>query len=154
MNFYIDCEFDGHNGNLISMAIVSEYEDSIYIKVNNTLIKDSWVFDNVIPLLDNHKCDIVCTVNIYDVGEVIKSFIGDLDFISVTADSPVDIKYFCDCLSTSPTGDWQPTNYKQISFFVRNVDCYPTKLENAVQHNAWWDAMALREKLREDLFNL
>jgi hypothetical protein len=24
------------------------------------------------------------------------------------------------------------------------VDCYPTTLEGAVRHNAWWDAMALR----------
>lgn len=29
---------------------------------------------------------------------------------------------------------------------VNNVDAYPTELEGAVQHNAWWDAMALRHR--------
>lgn len=154
MNFYIDCEFDGHNGQLISMAIVSEYGNSIYIKVNYNYIIDDWVYDNVIPLLDKHGCQEVATVNIYDVGLVIRTFIGNLDYISITADSPVDIKYFCECLSTSSNGEWQPTNYKQILCFVKNVECYPTSLENAVQHNAWWDAMALREKLHEELFKL
>jgi hypothetical protein len=28
-----------------------------------------------------------------------------------------------------------------------NIDCYPTDLVGVVQHNAWWDAMMLRDKL-------
>lgn len=31
--------------------------------------------------------------------------------------------------------------------FGGRVDAYPTDLPDAVQHNAWWDAMALRKKL-------
>jgi hypothetical protein len=27
------------------------------------------------------------------------------------------------------------------------VDAYPTTLDGAIQHNAWWDAMALRHLL-------
>jgi hypothetical protein len=36
-----------------------------------------------------------------------------------------------------------------MTFEVHNVDCYPTALEGAVQHNAWWDAMALRAALEK-----
>lgn len=63
--FFIDCEFDGHNGPLLSMAIVPEHGDGLYMVI-----------------IDGY--------------------------------APKD-----------------PS----------------TELEGAVQHNAWWDAMALRHKL-------
>ena len=65
----------------------------------------------------------------------------------IVADSPVDIARFCKAISTADDGSWASTDYPQITFEVHNVDCYPTTLPDAVQHNAWWDAMALREKL-------
>lgn len=34
-----------------------------------------------------------------------------------------------------------------LRFEVSNLDAYPTDLPGAVQHNAWWDAMALRHLL-------
>jgi hypothetical protein len=34
-----------------------------------------------------------------------------------------------------------------IKFEMHRVDAYPTTLPGAVQHNAYWDAMALRHKL-------
>lgn len=36
-----------------------------------------------------------------------------------------------------------------LTFEVIRVDAYPTTLEGAVQHNAWWDAMALRHLLMD-----
>jgi hypothetical protein len=38
-------------------------------------------------------------------------------------------------------------NIPRLSFEMFREDAYPTTLEGAVQHNAWWDAMALRELL-------
>lgn len=40
-------------------------------------------------------------------------------------------------------------NYPRMTFEVHNVDCYPTTMKGAVQHNAWWDAMALRHTLTQ-----
>lgn len=62
-------------------------------------------------------------------------------------DSPVDIGRFCQAISTGDDGGWASTNYERMTFTVENVDCYPTDLPGAIQHNAWWDAMALRHKL-------
>lgn len=45
-------------------------------------------------------------------------------------------------------GQVASADYPTMTFEVHNVDCYPTTLPGAVQHNAWRDAMALREKLR------
>lgn len=38
----------------------------------------------------------------------------------------------------------------RLTFEVHNVNAYPTTLPNAVQHNAWWDAVALQHALRKD----
>ena len=40
-------------------------------------------------------------------------------------------------------------NIPHLSFEVHRVDAYPTALPGAVQHNAWWDAMALRHLLTQ-----
>ena len=34
-----------------------------------------------------------------------------------------------------------------LRFEFRHVQAFPTSLHGAVQHNAWWDAMALRHIL-------
>lgn len=62
----------------------------------------------------------------------------------VIADWPVDIQHLCDLLITGPG---TMIDIPGITFEVKRVDAYPTTLAGAVQHNAWWDAMALRHKL-------
>ena len=37
-----------------------------------------------------------------------------------------------------------------LRFEVHRVDAYTTTIPNAVQPNAWWDAVALREKVLAD----
>jgi hypothetical protein len=34
-----------------------------------------------------------------------------------------------------------------LRFEIRRFDPYPTELAGAVEHSAWWDAMALRQRL-------
>jgi len=143
--FYIDCEFDGHNGQLLSIALVGE-TDSIHIKTTAPA-RDDWVLQNVLPLMDMHNAPKSASVSLNDVGSVIRAFLGDCKCPVIIADSPVDIGRFCRALSTSTDGQWASTDFPAMRFEVHNVDCYPTTLEGAVQHNAWWDAMALKAAL-------
>ena len=143
--FYIDCEFDGHNGQLLSIALVGE-TDSIHIKTTSP-VKDDWVLENVLPLMDMHNAPKSVSVSLNDVGAVIRAFLGDCKCPVIIADSPVDIGRFCRALSTGNDGQWASTDFPAMRFEVHNVDCYPTTLEGAVQHNAWWDAMALKAAL-------
>lgn len=147
MRYFIDCEFDGHNGALISMAVVRSRVDSLMIVALDQEVSDSWVRDNVLPVLhaDDAGETVFCTRNA--VGANIADFIGSDTLPTIIADSPVDIARFCAAISTSLDGTWADTPYTRMTFEVHNVDCYPTALSGAVQHNAWWDAMALREKL-------
>lgn len=148
MRYYIDCEFDGHNGPLISMAIVRSARQSITILTSETAA-DPWVTENVIPVLHSDKAQETIFVSPNSVGMAIRDFLGGDQWPVIIADSPVDIARFCHALSTAPDGKWASADYPRMTFEVRNVDCYPTTLPGAVQHNAWWDAMALRHKLTE-----
>lgn len=146
VRFYIDCEFDGHNGPLLSMALVREDGHSIHIRADIEPM-DLWVRKNVLPIMDQHDASESATVYHDRVGDVIRQFIGRCERPVIIADSPVDIGRFCRALSTGSDGQWASTDYPLMQFEVHNVDCYPTELEGAVQHNAWWDAMALRHRL-------
>lgn len=145
--FYIDCEFDGHNGPLLSIALVEEDGRGIHIATTEEA-KDPWVLANVVPLIDQHDCRMSVRCLPDEVGAVIRTFI-DCDAPIIVADSPVDIGRFCRAISTGTDGQWASADYPRMTFEVHNLDCYPTDLPGAVQHNAWWDAMALRAAIRK-----
>jgi len=145
--FYIDCEFDGHDGPLLSIAMVKDDGTGIYVNTTS-VAKDPWIVANVVPLLDLHDCRMAVRCLPNEVGAVLRTFI-DSETPIIVADSPVDIGRFCRAISTGPAGGWASAEYPHMTFEVHNVDCYPTALEGAVQHNAWWDAMALRAALEK-----
>lgn len=142
MKYYLDCEFDGHNGPLLSMALVSEDGAYAYL-ATNVVATDPWVIENVLPVMN----DIVpLIVHPEEVGPYLLAILGDDWSPVVIADSVVDIGRFCRAISTGLDGQWSSVN-GNIKFEVHDVNCYPTGLADAVQHNAYWDAMALKWKL-------
>lgn len=152
MLYYLDCEFDGHNGPLISMALVSVEGMSLYV-TTDVVARDPWVIENVIPILHHGPVtDLYAdNVSIDCVGSWLRRFIGEDDDLTIVADVPGDIARFCTALSTAEHGGWASSNYKHIVFEVRNVESYPTTLPNAIQHHALWDALALRELFKTSL---
>lgn len=148
MRHYVDFEFDGHGGPILSLGIVSDHKDGMHV-TTHAKASDSWVIENVLPIMHEHKAPHSFDVDENDLGKLIRHYLGDDNCPVIVADSPVDIWRFCQCLSTSSTGGWASAEYPEMKFEVQNVDCYPTALPNAVQHNAWWDAMALRHKLSQ-----
>lgn len=145
--FYIDCEFDGHDGPLLSIAMVREDGYSLHVMVAKEA-RDPWVIANVVPFMSAHRANKAYVANLNDVGGALRDFIGECQNPTIIADSPVDIGRFCRAISTGPDGSWTSAHYPAMTFVVHNVDCYPSPLEGAVRHNAWWDAMSLRAILR------
>lgn len=144
MRYYVDCEFDGHNGPLLSIALVREDGESVYSRTTNKA-EDPWVQENVIGVM--YEAPTSCVMMPEDmVGHDLRLLINGDDDPVVIADSVVDIARFCLAVSTSSSGSWHSVD-GNIRFEVHDVAAYPTTLEGAIQHNAWWDAMALREKL-------
>lgn len=148
MKYYVDCEFDGHGGEMLSMALVAENQRGIYLCIaDEPDLLDPWVQENVWPLV-HARLPVGKTVAfVEDWGHFIRAFLRADASPTIIADSPVDVWRFCEAVSTGADGKWHSTDWPRIAFEVHNVDCYPTTLEGAVQHNAWWDAMALRDRL-------
>ncbi len=149
--FFVDCEFDGHNGKLLSIALAYGCEKPLYI-VTGSSANESWVSHHVVPKLHKVTADFVTTPEL--VGppllEYIKRFSRDMKPV-IVADSPVDIARLCQAITTGYSGGWVKNPFQEMTFKVFNVDAYPTRLGHAIQHCAYWDALALRMKLY-DLF--
>lgn len=149
MKYYIDCEFDGRGGQLLSMALVSETEKSMYAVRDYAAVRDPWVAANVCPYLFAAPHDRISGPIIYgaspaDLSLALQAFFKGDDHPLVVADWPDDIKYLCEALITGPG---TMIDVPGMKFSVKRVDAYPTTLPGAIQHNAWWDATALRHLL-------
>lgn len=145
MKYFIDCEFDGRGGQLVSMAIVSETGKSMYVVMACKALQDEWVAENVLPVLyampisDPYPCIIGAPKNVLPMA--LEEFFKADTSPHVIADWPDDIKYLCEAMITGPGA---MIDVPGMKFSVKRVDAYPTTLKGAVRHNAWWDAMALR----------
>lgn len=146
--FYIDCEFDGHGGPLLSFGVATEAGRGIHYRINDAPpVNDPWVAENVVPIMGRHSATLNYSGPLYKLGSVLRYFIKPCVQPVIIADSPVDIGRFCQAISTGETGGWTSADYPLMRFEVHNVDCWPNDLIGGVQHNAWWDAEALRHKL-------
>lgn len=146
--FYIDCEFDGHGGPLLSFGIESEKGRGLHYRVSDAPpVQDPWVAKNIIPIMGQHCATLNYRGPLNALGSVLRKFIEPCQQPIIIADSPVDIGRFCAAISTNADGKWASAEYPLMRFEVHNVDCWPNDLSGGVQHNAWWDAKALHYAL-------
>lgn len=111
--FYIDCEFDGHDGPLLSIAMVREDGANAYV-TTGAVAEDPWVIENVLPLLGSHNAHNTWHVRPREVGTVLRNFMWPCDRPTIIADSPVDIGRFCQAISTGEDGAWASTETERI----------------------------------------
>ncbi len=130
MKIFIDSEWNGYGGELISLALVSE-DHRIFYEVLGCTSPIPWVAENVMPKLGKPW------ITLESLQEQLEFFLGQFGSVHVVADWPEDIMWFCKVLLTGPG--------------VR-IDTPPLTMEvlraNTVSsnpHNALADATALRD---------
>ncbi|CAB3904204.1 hypothetical protein LMG26858_04393 [Achromobacter anxifer] len=145
MNYYLDTEFDGFGGPLLSLALVREDGASLYLIYQGHAAQQPWVRENVLPIMRAVPLP-VSAVNCHHHGGAyrIAEFLHGDPSPHINTDWPDDVRYFCQAIITAPG---QMVAIPHLSFEIHRVDSYPTTLDGAIQHNAWWDAMALRHIL-------
>lgn len=145
MKYFIDAEFDGFGGQLLSLAIVREDEKSLYLVYPEPEeYQEPWVIKNVVPIMFNIPPGHEATV-VSDWGEgarFIQEFFRNDSAPVLIFDWPDDIKYFCQALMVGPG---QMVGLDNLTMRMFRVNAYPTALSGAVQHNALWDALALAQ---------
>lgn len=145
MKYFIDTEFNGFGGELISLAIVSEAGASVYLCLpENELDRldiDPWVNRHVLPVVASPDALPECLPRA-DWARRLSSYFKGAQAIEFVADWPEDIQHLMQVLMIRP-GEMIPLPDFSISC-VRAVS-WPNQLDGAVRHNALWDARALRE---------
>lgn len=150
MKYVIDCEFNGMNGALLSLALVEmSLKHVLYLRYPTPEAVDPWVAQNVIPFMDNSPVPAIRVATELEGALALQEFFKGANDPAphIIADWPDDIAYISRAILTGPG---KMIDVSAMTFEVIRVDAYPTKVAGAVQHNAMWDAMALRRKLLDD----
>jgi hypothetical protein len=160
MRYFLDVEFNGYQGKLISLALVSRGLKSLYLVFPRPENITPWVLENVMPYLDTVPNHIKPQRVLMDreAHQHLENFFKGDDDIEILVDWPDDIQYLSKLLLTGPG---TMINIPRIRFTLERVDAWPltdpsyvkqfhrdgNHLPEPIQHNAWWDAIALREKV-------
>lgn len=154
MKYFLDTEFNGFDGDLLSLALIREDNEAIYITYKYDKPVVEWVRENVMPIMLSIPSPMPGMAYI-DVGHhegaaIIRQFLNQdpHKMPVIVADWPDDIAYLCKALMTGPG---MMAQVDRIVFDYVSVDSWfegkfvnGNTPEKAVQHNAYWDAQALR----------
>jgi len=129
MKIWLDTEFNGFGGNLISLGCVAE-DGSEFYEVVDCPAPTQWVRENVFPVIGK------LPIAERDLRFKLASFLNKFDAIEIIADWAEDIEHFCRALLVA---DGQQSKIPPISMsIVENKN-----LNSAIPHNALEDARAL-----------
>jgi len=135
MRFWLDCEWNGDGGDLISIALVNEHRSGQFYEVVGCASPVPWVAENVMPVLGKTPDE---WASIGVLRERLFKFLAPYETVQITADWPEDIARFCMLLIV---GDGMRINTPPLSFEIdRNLD----SVKSRIPHNALEDALALR----------
>lgn len=135
MKLFLDTEFNGFGGKLISMALVPEDKTLLEFYKELEMIDqlDPWVRVNVVPHLILPPC------SRHEFQQSLANYLWDVKADVIVADWPDDIRYFCESIITGPGMMIQIVD--NIKF---ELD-FNIQYESLVPHNALHDARAIRD---------
>lgn len=143
IKLFLDTEFNGFGGDLISIALVPENDalENFYHEFEVRGQLDPWVRDNVVP----HLTQSPTTKSNFQMH--LSKYLMNLDFnygpLTIVADWPDDIRYFCESLITGPG---ERINMPSKILFEINLNI---SYNSEVPHNALHDALAIRKAYKE-----
>lgn len=148
MRYYLDCEFAGYQGALISMALVREDAEYLYVILPRPANIPDWVRQNVMPILEAVPPNVKPKKIMHSqLSKTIEDFLKEDENPVIITDWPDDITYFCESILTGPG---TMINIPRLSFRMHRVDAWPNTIVGAVRHNAFWDAFALLVKCEDE----
>ena len=143
MRYFLDTEFNGFGGALLSLALVPEDGQEFYV----TLVCDDrvfpWVERNVVPYLDNVPVGLVSPrMSRREAAEALAAYLSSDPEPELVADWPEDVTQFCSLLMIGP-GQMVPV--PPLTFRLMPLQGFSPAANSAVPHNALHDARSLRD---------
>ena len=145
LRYFLDTEYNGWGGALLSLALVPDEGDELYLTIDRTGALDPWVERNVIPYLDSVPEPLVSPrLSRADAARVVAHYLaGDPDPL-IVADWPEDIAQINMLLIT---GAGVMAEVPQLTFRFMPLSGFSTAANSKVPHNALHDARALRDHI-------
>lgn len=145
MRYFLDTEYNGVGGALLSLALVPEEGEELYLTVKTDEPILDWVEQHVMPYLDSVPEQLSCPrLARRDAAAALERYLRGDDDPLIVADWPEDVAHFCNLMITGP-GDMVELRY--LTFRLTPLSNFSTAANSKVPHNALYDARALRDHL-------
>jgi hypothetical protein len=144
MRYFLDTEYNGWGGVLLSLALVPEDGgEELYLTLDWDVTLEEWVKRNVIPYLDMVPEHLVSPrMSRGDAARTVAHYLaGDPDPL-IVADWPEDIAIFNALLVTGPG---VMAEVPGLRFQFMPLIGFSTAANSKVPHNALHDARSLRD---------
>jgi hypothetical protein len=143
VRYFLDTEFNGFGGDLLSLALVPVEGEEFYVTLACDTALLPWVDQNVMPFLDHVPVGLLSPrLSLRDAAIGLSHYLAMDPEPLIVADWPEDIAQFCNLLMTGP-GEMVPV--PPLAFHLLPLGGFSTAANSAVPHNALHDARALRE---------
>ena len=150
MRYFLDTEYNGFNGQLLSLALVPEdgsEEFYITLEFNNPF--DPWVERHVVPFLDMVPQGLQSPrLSRQAAAEALASWLAHDEAPDIVADWPEDLAQLSMLLVTGPG---MMVGVPPLSLHFVPLHGFSTAANSVVPHNALHDARALRDHVMNHL---
>jgi len=145
LRYFLDTEYNGWGGALLSLALVPDHGEELYLTLDWDCALEEWVERNVIPYLDTVPQQLVSPrLSRTEAARTVAHYLaGDAEPL-IVADWPEDVALFNALLVTGPG---LMAEVPEITFRLVQLPGFSTAANSKVPHNALHDARALRDHI-------
>ena len=143
MRYFLDTEYNGTGGALLSLALVPDDGEELYLTLKTDEQPNEWVERHVVPYLDMVPEQLSFPrLSRKDAAHELERYLRHDDEPLIFADWPEDVAQFCNLMITG-AGDM--VDIRHATFKLVPMSNFSTAANSKVPHNALHDARALRD---------
>jgi len=145
VRYFLDTEYNGWGGALLSLALVPDDGEELYLTLGWDCPLEEWVERNVVPYLDMVPDGLVSPrMSRADAARTLAHYLAGDPEPLIVADWPEDIAQFNLLLLTGPG---TMIEVPGLTFMFQPLSGFSTAANSKVPHNALHDARALRDHI-------
>ena len=145
MRYFLDTEYNGIGGDLLSLALVPDDGEEIYLTIATDQPIVEWVEKHVTPYLDSVPEQLSCPrLSRKDAAHALERYLRHDEEAVIHADWPEDVAQFCNLMIT---GEGDMIELRHLTFRLLPMSNFSTAANSKVPHNALHDARALRDHI-------
>ena len=145
MRYFLDTEYNGVGGELLSLALVPDDGDELYLtlEIRTAGRSGSSAMSCLISIRFPSSSPVRASERA-DAAHELERYLRHDEEPLIFADWPEDIAQFCDLMITGP-GDM--VEVRHVTFRLSPMTNFSTAANSKVPHNALHDARALRDHI-------